>query len=222
MDIKKRLTRLLQPRFAILYPLGLYLGIFAHPSDQSIILAIPFVLSGILMRLWSNGYAIKMGKLTTSGPYALVRNPLYLGTALIVLGFIVMLKIFIVGALFLGLMAWVYRNTIHNEEKRLTECFGEAYLDYKKHVPGLFPTLIPYKTGAKWSFSWQRLWESREHKISLWIPIIMIGFHLKDELLVEHEPVDRKIILLISIIVILGLLDMIGEIARSLLDHKEA
>ncbi len=49
----------------------------------------------------------------------------------------------------------------------------------------------------------------------------MIGFYLKDELIVEREPVDRKIIILISVIVILGLLDVIAEITRSLLDHKE-
>lgn len=211
----------MQPRFAIFYPLGIYMGFFSDPSNRSILWGIPLMATGILMRLWSNGYAIKMGKLTTSGPYAFLRHPLYLGTALIVLGFMIMLKMIILGILFFGLMAFVYRRTIRNEEARLTECFGQMYLDYKKNVPGLLPTLIPYKTGEKWPFSWQRLWKSREHKILIWIPVLTIGFYLKDELLIEHAAIDRKIIILISIVIMLGILDVIGEITNSRLDNKE-
>lgn len=59
------------------------------------------VAAGLLIRSWANGYAIKMDKLTTSGPYAFVRHPLYAGTLLMLIGFTVILNSHWWGVLFI-------------------------------------------------------------------------------------------------------------------------
>jgi hypothetical protein len=85
-------------------------------------------------------------------------------------------------------MGVVYRRTIMQEEKMLEEKFGADYRDYKESVPGLWPCLNPYMKGAKWPFSWQRLWESREHKIVMWVIITVIAFELKKDLIIDKTP----------------------------------
>ncbi|MCA9399552.1 MAG: isoprenylcysteine carboxylmethyltransferase family protein, partial [Candidatus Omnitrophica bacterium] len=51
------------------------------------------VIIGLLVRTWANGYAIKTEKLTTSGPYAHIRNPLYVGSFLIMTGLLIVLQV---------------------------------------------------------------------------------------------------------------------------------
>jgi hypothetical protein len=188
MDFKHRLKRYSRLRFAIFYPLTAYLVFFSSPDERSLFPAFVFLVMGVALRLWSNGYAIKMGKLTTSGPYGVVRNPLYLGTMLIALGIVVLLREYWLGAIFAIVMGFTYRRTIMQEEKMLEERFGADYRDYKGSVPGLWPGLRVYAKGEKWPFSWQRLWESREHKIVLWVIITVIAFELKKDLVVDRMP----------------------------------
>jgi protein-S-isoprenylcysteine O-methyltransferase Ste14 len=216
MVLRDRLQRLLKLRFAILYPIGFYLALAPniYPDGFSLRCGVPVLLAGVMMRLWSNGYAIKMGKLTISGPYAIVRNPLYVGTALIILGFAVILKILLPGVIFFVAFVLVYRRTIMSEEKMLADKFGEAYLEYKRVVPALFPTMSPYVKGEKWPFSWQRLWESREHKIFIWMSLTVIGFYLKTKLAVEHESIDQGMVWLMVGAISLVVLDVLGELVR--------
>jgi protein-S-isoprenylcysteine O-methyltransferase Ste14 len=215
-NLMARIKRFSRLRFAILYPLGVYLVFFATPDDRSTRVGVAIMIAGVLMRLWSNGYAIKLDKLTTSGPYAFVRNPLYVGTALILLGVVVMLKVLWVGLIFFAAIAAAYTRTIRNEEAMLSKKFGAAYLDYRAKVPAMWPTLRPYAAGEKWSFDLERLWHSREHKVILWMSIIVIAFHIKEEFMVEGERADMKIITLIIVACALGLLDLVGEYVRYL------
>ncbi len=117
----KRLERWFKLRFLIMYPLGALLLIFAVPDDKSLIRGIGFISAGLLLRVWANGYAIKMDKLTTSGPYAFIRHPLYLGSALVLTGVLVMLKVFYLVFLFLFLFSL---NLNHSESAFLTFIMG--------------------------------------------------------------------------------------------------
>ncbi|MBU1932361.1 MAG: isoprenylcysteine carboxylmethyltransferase family protein [Candidatus Omnitrophica bacterium] len=221
MNIKERLKRWSKLRFAIIYPLSVFIVFFSVPDDRSIMSSVSFIIAGLAVRIWANGYAIKMDKLTTSGPYAFVRHPLYLGTILIAIGFIVMLKIYLAGAMFLILMVAVYRRTIQKEENMLIKKFNGTYAAYKRKIPAVLPTVFHYKEGEKWSFSLRRLIRSQEYKVFLWVMIIMITFHLKDEFMIEHELMDSKIWFLIVIAFVLGLTDLIGELFKKRLVKKE-
>ena len=215
MDLKHRLERSLKPRFAIMYPFGIYFAIMGQCDEKSIRYGIGYVIAGLLIRLWSNGYAIKNDKLTTSGPYAFVRNPLYLGTFLIAIGFAVILKTGWVGLLFLVGLSVVYYMTIHGEQANLTSKFGDAYRAYVAKVPAMIPCLIPYAQGEKWPFNLQRLILSKEHKPLFWVIILLIAFHLKSRLLIEHKSMTTKGWVLVGLTAVLICLDILYELNKS-------
>ncbi|MBN1405437.1 MAG: isoprenylcysteine carboxylmethyltransferase family protein [Candidatus Omnitrophica bacterium] len=213
--MQDRFKRLFKLRFAILYPFAVFAVLFSRPNDKSIMAGIWFILAGLLLRVWANGYAIKLEKLTTSGPYAIVRHPLYLGTVLLTAGFVIMLNLYYFGFLFLIIMAAVYYNTVKKEEKMLEQKFKNEYIDYVKHVPAIIPTIFPYRKGEKWPFSFKRLIKSQEYKLFIWMLVLVIVFHLKEEFFIERETVDAKILWLIIIAFMLGFVDLAGEIIKN-------
>jgi protein-S-isoprenylcysteine O-methyltransferase Ste14 len=217
MEIKKRLKRWFKLRFFITYPFGLFVLFYptCSPSYYSFRVGICFIIAGLCIRLWANGYAIKTEKLTVSGPYSLLRHPLYLGTMLIAIGFSIMLRTSYAGILFIIAMAIVYYRTIKNEERALTERYKEAYLDYKAKVPAILPTIFPYKTGEKWHFSFARVIENHEYKLFIWVVNITIIFRLKGYFIIDREPMDTKKWLLIILFFVLGAIDIAGEAIKS-------
>jgi len=221
MTIKDRLKRWFKFRFAVLYPFGVIMALYCNSNDDSIMAGIWFILAGLIIRTWANGYAIKSEKLTTSGPYAFVRHPLYLGSALLAVGFVIMLQLSYFGLAFLAIMAIVYYRTIKKEEMFLENKFKDAYLDYKKHVPALLPTFARYREGEKWPFSVKRLLKSQEYKLFIWIIIIVIAFHIKEELIVEREKVDVKIVLSFVAAFLLSMIDVAGEFVRARSKKKD-
>ena len=217
MNISHRLTRFLKPRFAVIYPFGFFVIFFCSLNEASIRAGIGYILAGVLLRLWSNGYAIKNDKLTTSGPYAFVRNPLYLGTLLIAIGFVIVLKSkpplleWSVGSIFLLALSFMYYRTINAEQDMLLAKFKDAYSDYCKKVPAMVPCLVPYNKGEKWPFNLQRLINSKEHKPGFWIFILLVVFYLKNRLLIEHKPMTEMSWALSGLAVALILLDIAYE-----------
>lgn len=212
--LSHRLQRILKPRFLIIYPITLYLILFTCSDDRSIMQGIWLILAGIFVRMWANGYAIKMDKLTTSGPYAHMRHPLYLGSILIFSGFVVMLKLGVVGALFFTIFFAMYWRTLRREEEMLIAKFSQRYLNYREVVPAFLPKLDSYKNEEKWPFDLDRLLQSQEYKIAIWMIILVIAFHLKDELLHEREALDVKILSLFIAAIALGSCDFILDIFR--------
>ena len=91
------------------------------------------------------------------------------------------------------------------------EKFGSAYTDYKSKVPAMFPTLNPYTQGEKWPFSLKRLIDSKEHKPLFWVIIMIILFHLKTRIMVEHKILTTRSWTLVTIVVVLIMLDVIYE-----------
>ena len=217
MDFKHRIARSFKPRFAVIYPFGLFVLLFGACDEDSLRSGIGYVIAGLLIRLWSNGYAIKNDKLTTSGPYAFVRNPLYLGTFLIAIGFVIVLKSnprlleWSVGGIFLLALSFMYYRTIRAEQGMLLAKFKDAYSDYCKKVPAMVPCLVPYNKGEKWPFNLQRLINSKEHKPVFWIFILLVVFYLKTRLSVEHKPMTATSWTLSGIALVLILLDIAYE-----------
>ena len=217
MTIAHRIQRSFKPRFAIIYPFGFLVVFFCFLNEDSIKAGIGWIIAGLLIRLWSNGYAIKNDKLTTSGPYAFGRNPLYLGTFLIAIGFVIALKSnpqiyeWIGGIVFLLLLSFMYYKTIHAEQGMLLTKFKNAYSDYCKQVPAMIPCLIPYNKGEKWPFNLQRLIDSKEHKTVIWIYILLVVFHIKTRIFIDHKDLTDKSLSLITIALFLIILDAAYE-----------
>lgn len=111
--------------------------------------AFALVLAGGGVRSWAMGYHVWRRRhgaegnrsLVTAGPYALVRNPLYLGTLLISAGVALMSGSFWVVVVYLVVFVGGYLAIIQWEESRLIRQFGERYRGYFASVPRLVPAL---------------------------------------------------------------------------------
>ena len=104
-------------------------------------------IAGIVIRFWAGGYVKKDRELATTGPYAFVRNPLYVGNVLIALGFCILSGRAWSFAALAVLYLWLYIPSIRKEERTLSKLFGDDFVRYKKHVRAMWPRLSPYETG---------------------------------------------------------------------------
>ena len=153
------------------------LAAFGRPSATGVALGLPLAIAGELIRCWAVGYSgvttrgdsVEAPQLVTAGPYAYVRNPLYLGNFVTALGFAVAFtgknragaKLALVGGS-LAAMAAVYATIVPHEEKFLRSQFGAAFDRYCEQVPQVIPRGKPAEGGkGRWNPSVIRDAESR-------------------------------------------------------------
>jgi len=109
------------------------------------IIGITFILLGQIFRVSARGYKSEYSKnghlLIQGGPYALVRNPMYLGIFLIGLGIMSILFQWWVICIFLLVFCLRYLSLIFKEEKRLLAMFPKDYPAYQRKVPCILPSL---------------------------------------------------------------------------------
>jgi len=105
-------------------------------------------LPGLALRAWATGHLRKNDALATTGPYAYTRNPLYLGSFVIGLGFTIAAGRLILGLLFALLFLGIYVPVMRVETKTLDELFGKDYQDYAAAVPLFIPRVTAYRAGA--------------------------------------------------------------------------
>jgi protein-S-isoprenylcysteine O-methyltransferase Ste14 len=152
---------------------------FAKPTFNSILWGLPIVILGEVIRIWASGYLNKDTReyVTVFGPYGYTRNPLYVGNFFLGLGFVAMSHHWVVIIIFLILFFLIYRSTILDEEKLLTNMFGSAYTAYRKKVPRFFPrwpSSFPSQD-KNVIFLWKQVFR-REYRA--WMGIIVVLFLL--------------------------------------------
>jgi protein-S-isoprenylcysteine O-methyltransferase Ste14 len=113
---------------------------YSHPTVESLMWGVPVSLLGLGLRAWAAGHLAKNQSLATSGPYAHVRNPLYVGTLLVALGLAVAARSMGLAGLFAAVFLVVYLPVIELEEQHLRTIFPE-YAKYAVEVPVLWPRL---------------------------------------------------------------------------------
>ena len=106
---------------------------FAKPTSQSLWLGVPISLIGLSIRAWAAGHLAKNENLAMSGPYAYVRNPLYLGTLLTAAGVAVASRSWWLAGLLTVVFALVYLPVIELEEQHLRTLFPK-YAAYAERV----------------------------------------------------------------------------------------
>ena len=126
--------------------------VLARPDRRSLMVGGAVALVGLLIRAWASGHIRKNARLAVSGPYAHTRNPLYLGSFILGLGFTVaaassVLLFLILGGLFASLFLGIYWPVMRVEAATLAEMFGADYRAYAAAVPLLFPRATPYRPG---------------------------------------------------------------------------
>jgi len=160
---------------------------FSKPFSYKFFLAgIPFIIVGELIRLISSSCIKKNKELVTKGPYAICRNPLYLGTFFIVFGIMIQLtstelirNLSLWSFIFIS-FSYIYYKTIKFEEKFLSEKFGESFKDYIKNVPCLIPKISCLKEiFAVKNYSYEAFIKNKEWRGIIGIIIIEILIYLK-------------------------------------------
>jgi protein-S-isoprenylcysteine O-methyltransferase Ste14 len=115
--------------------LGFVLGVvalaLARPTWGSLSVGIPVALAGEALRLWAAGHLEKGREVTSSGPYRLVRHPLYIGSSLMGVGLAVASANLVVILLVIGYLALTLTVAARAEERHLESRFGEAYERYR-------------------------------------------------------------------------------------------
>ncbi|HZH34686.1 MAG TPA: isoprenylcysteine carboxylmethyltransferase family protein [Pyrinomonadaceae bacterium] len=131
-------------------PLGfLFSAVFlllARPEIWSLAAGGLIALVGLMIRAWASGHIRKNSVLAISGPYAHTRNPLYLGSFLLGLGFTIAAAHWWLPLVFAALFLGVYLPVMRAEAKELISLFGADYEKYAESVPLFLPRPTPFRT----------------------------------------------------------------------------
>lgn len=163
-------------RLALCYTGILILIYFSQPTAVSLAIGMVPIVAGQLLRVWAAGHLVKNKRLTTTGPYAYVKNPLYVGAITIVMGFCIVgmppwnlqftyrdprfvLYIIFLAAFFLYYMP----RKMKIEGDRLRAIYGDDYTRYEKSVPDMIPQLRPYRSGDDTRWTWAQTVDNSEH-----------------------------------------------------------
>ncbi|HXO33580.1 MAG TPA: isoprenylcysteine carboxylmethyltransferase family protein [Candidatus Acidoferrales bacterium] len=166
-------------------PLGFLFAAFyfwlAQPSWRWLAVAAIVVAPGLLIRALASGHVRKNEALATSGPYAYTRNPLYLGSLLMGLGFAVAARSWWVGIVLVVMFVAIYLPVIRGEEAFLRQKFPE-FEEYARRVPRMLPRLAPHSDAADQAaggFSWDLYLKHREYKALLGATAMMVALIAK-------------------------------------------
>ncbi len=108
------------------------------PTWGSLVYGLLISLLGLALRAWAAGHLEKNRNLAESGPYAYLRNPLYVGTLTVAAGFAVASRRWELGLLFAFVFLLIYLPVVQLEEQHLRSLFPE-YARYAERVPPFVP-----------------------------------------------------------------------------------
>lgn len=150
-----------------------WLTFFARPTPVTLAIGIVIAFVAEAWRIWSAGTIHKTETLTTGGPYAYVRHPLYVGSFAHSIAYCFMSgrweSFLIVPALF----AVLYGAAVSTEEAMLHKLFGEQYEEYSRRVPRFVPRLRAPDPGHG-RFDWRQAMANKEYENIIWL-IVLCG-----------------------------------------------
>ena len=157
----KRLLQRLRVPLGFLF--AIIFLIFAKPAPATLLAGAIISIFGILIRAWASGHIRKNQNLAVSGPYAFTRNPLYLGSFLLGVGFSVASGVWWLALIFIILFLGIYLPVMRVEAEDLTQIFGPDFEEYKQAVPLFFPRLTAWKKSSE-KFDFQLYLRYREYR----------------------------------------------------------
>ena len=170
-------------------PLGFLCGVlfllFARPRPTTLLIGGAISVFGLLLRAWAAGHIRKNSALATSGPYAFTRNPLYLGSFILGLGFTIGSGRWLLGIVFAVLFLGIYLPVMRVESGTLAQLFGESFHQYSRAVPLFFTRLTPYRSGEEnMVFDGKLYLRYREYRAALgliiaWGLLVFKAYYLK-------------------------------------------
>lgn len=180
-NVKKSRFRKLTWKILVVYLAAIALVGFADPDPRKYLEwwfapAMILLASGLAIRIWAAGHLVKNRVLTATGPYAHVKNPLYVGTYLCLAGFCLLAQgapeitpwylrhanwILLAGSTLIFFLYYVpYKKK--REGDRLLKNFGETWEHYDRNVPAYLPRIGRYDRAAATRWSGAKVLENSE------------------------------------------------------------
>jgi protein-S-isoprenylcysteine O-methyltransferase Ste14 len=164
-------------RVRIGYILAVFVLYFSRPAPCRILTGACVGLLGLAIRAYAAGYLHKQAVLTTTGPYAHSRNPLYFGSSILAFGAAIAMNSLLSAALLLIYFALVYTLVMRREEIELRGHHGAEFDAYANSVPLFFPRLTapnqPATTAS--SFSWAQYRKNHEYQAALGFLLLLLA-----------------------------------------------
>lgn len=112
---------------------------FARPGSILVIPGLAMAAFGQIFRIWAAGFIHKNKQLASTGPYALVRHPLYLGNFLILIGFTISsANLYVAIGVAVFFLIW-YPAAITYEDSKLENIFEDEWRDWSKNIRAIIP-----------------------------------------------------------------------------------
>ena len=156
-------------------PFILVLILFSRLAPFPLVFGSLLIALGEWLRIWAVGYAGGSTRtrtlgaardLVTTGPYAHVRNPLYLGNFVLSIGVCVFANVYwMIAVLVIGFLIQ-YTPIIHSEETYLLDVCGDRYRTYCATVPRFIPHLRLYGEPSEHDFSLRRALKSEKRTLT--------------------------------------------------------
>lgn len=149
-------------------PLGYALGVaavwFASPTPRSLAIGAAIGALGEALRIWAAGHLEKGREVTHTGPYAITRHPLYAGSTIMGVGFVIAANSVVVAALVIVYLGVTISAAIRSEEAHLTDKFGGDYPAYRSGTASRAPR----------GFSFARAMKNREYRALLGFVVVLV------------------------------------------------
>ena len=156
----------------------------AHSGAPFWIAGLALIAAGELLRLWSVHHigaisrtrSDRLGPLIASGPFACVRNPLYIGNIALWAGFSVTAGLLWLAPVIVLLLAGEYHAIVRWEETLLETRLGDSYRQYAARVHRWRPSWMdPVRSDSAITFSWrQTLFSERGTLIAIAVGIVVL------------------------------------------------
>lgn len=172
------LSFLVRRRTCIILVSILLIVAFADPVPAGFAAGLLLVSLGVAIRFWASGALRKTQVLTTSGPYAYARHPLYVGSFFLALGYCAMSGRWEAFALGMPLFILLHAAAVKVEDEILLKLYGEEYRAYSRRVPAFIPrpSAAPRERG---DFSLEQVLVNREQVNLVCVLVITAVFAVR-------------------------------------------
>jgi protein-S-isoprenylcysteine O-methyltransferase Ste14 len=160
------------------YPLAAIVLWLARPSPRSILAGAMIGAVGLWIRALAAGHLHKQQVLTVTGPYAYTRNPLYLGSLVLIVGVAVATHSVASAVILFAYFALFYSFVMRREERELYQHHGSAFQEYARTVPLFFPRVASAKASADsaTTFSFRQYKKNREYRAVIGFSLLLFVF----------------------------------------------
>ncbi len=171
------------------------LGLFNFTVATPVVIGIATAIAalGAALRVWGtawlgagvvNNLQMNAGTVMTGGPFRYVRNPLYLGTGLILAAMSFTMPV--TGAVFAIVLVAIFQlRLILGEEAFLSARLGESYQQYLRSVPRLFPRLRPNMPAAQGQPQWGRAVLAEINAIGVFLIFAALSWRYENMLMIK-------------------------------------